>query len=387
MIDFTYHNPTKVVFGRTSEQAIGQETRKLGDRALLVYGRGAIIELGLLDRVTRLLAAEDIEYVALGGVQPNPRLNLVEDGIRLCKLHGLNAVLAVGGGSVIDTAKAIAIGVPYEGEVWDFYDGTAEPATALPLGVVLTISAAGSESSDGSVIMREEGLLKRFCNSALIIPKFAVLNPEYTFSLDPYQTSCGGSDILAHLMERYFTHVAHVDYTDRLLEATMRTIINYVPLALANPQDYDVRAEIMWAGTIAHNDLLGTGRIGDWGSHMIEHELSGIYDIAHGAGMAIVFPAWMKYVWRENPDRFVQFAQRVFDVDLAVAERDLIIARGIERLEGFYRSIGLPVRLCDAGIDDGRLLEMAAKCCQAGPRGNLRQLCEEDVYRVLVLAR
>jgi alcohol dehydrogenase YqhD (iron-dependent ADH family) len=386
MIDFTYYNPAKIIFGRSSEEVIGREVKNLGDRVLLVYGGDTVGKLGILGKVTQSLAAEGIEYVALGGVQPNPRLSSVEEGIRLCRLHGLNAVLAIGGGSPIDAAKAIAAGVPYEGCVWDFFDGTAQPKSALPVAVVLTIAAAGSECSDGSVVTKEEGLLKRPCNSVHIIPKLAILNPEYTVSLPPYQTACGGSDILAHLIEHYFTQVTHVDYTDRLLEATMRTILTYVPLALDDPGDYDIRAEIMWAGTLAQNNLLCTGRRGDWGSHMVEHELSAIYDIAHGAGMAIVIPAWMKYVWHESPSRFVQFAQRVFDIDLPAAEQDLIVAQGIGRLEGWYRSIGLPVRLGDAGIDESRLREMARKCCQDGPRGNLMKLYEEDVYRIYQLA-
>jgi alcohol dehydrogenase len=386
MIDFTYHNPTKIVFGRSSEEVIGKEVRKLGDRVLLVYGGDTVSRLGILDKVTRSLAAEGVDYVELGGVRPNPRLASVEEGIRLCRLHDLNVVLAVGGGSPIDAAKAIAAGAVYEGCVWDFFSGVAEPKSALPVAVVLTIAAAGSESSNGSVITKEEGMLKRPCNSAQIIPKLAIMNPEYTVSLPAYQTACGGADIFAHLVEHYFTQVTHVDYTDRLLEATMRTILTYVPLALDDPSDYDIRAEIMWAGTLAQNNLLSTGRRGDWGSHMVEHELSAIYDIAHGAGMAIAIPAWMKYVWRENPSRFVQFAQRVFDVDLPVAQQDLIVALGIGRLEAWFRSIGLPVRLGEAGIDESRLREMARKCCQDGPRGSWKELHEEDVYRIYELA-
>jgi alcohol dehydrogenase len=386
MIDFTFHNPTKIVFGRSSEEVIGKEVRKLGDRVLLVYGGDTVVRLGILDKVTRSLAAEGVEYVELGGVRPNPRLGSVEEGIRLCRSHGLNVVLAVGGGSPIDAAKAIAAGVAYEGCVWDFFSGVAEPQSALPVAVVLTIAAAGSEASNGSVITKEDGMLKRACNSAEIIPKLAIMNPEYTLSMPAYLTACGGADILAHLFENYFTQVMHVDYTDRLLEATMRTIIAYVPLALQHPDDYDIRAEIMWAGTIAQNGLLSTGRRGDWGAHMVEHELSAAYDISHGAGMALVGPAWMRYVWQENPSRFVQFAQRVFDVDLPLAEQELIINLGIEKLEEWYRSIGLPVRLGEAGIDESRLREMAQKCCQDGPRGNLKKLYEEDVYRIYALA-
>lgn len=260
------------------------------------------------------------------------------------------------------------------------------PAAALPIGVVLTIPAAGSETSDSSVITKEDGLLKRSCDSAFMTPRFAALNPEFTCTLPDYQTACGASDILAHLMERYFTQVEHVDFTDRLLEATMRTILDFAPLALAHPMDYDVRAEIMWAGTVAHNNLLQTGRIGDWASHAIEHELSAIYDIAHGAGLSIVFPAWMKYVWKENPDRFVQFASRVFGVEVFLGNKERAVEEAIGRLERFYRTLGLPTRLKEADIPADRLREMAKKCTLTGPAGHFKELGEEDVLAIYHLA-
>jgi len=258
---------------------------------------------------------------------------------------------------------------------------------ALPVGVVLTIPAAGSESSPSSVITNEDGWFKRSIGTELIIPKFAILNPETSYTLPAYQTACGASDILAHLMERYFTQVPNVDFTDRLIEANIRTILNNAPLALKNPRDYNVRAEIMWAGAVAHNNLLNTGRIGDWGSHDIEHEISGAYDIAHGAGLSIVFPAWMKYVYKHNKDKFVQFAMRVFDVDFSFEDKDRIIFEMIERLEAWYLRMGLPIRLSHVNIGDERLREMADKCMVGRTHvGNFVQLKADDVYEIYKLA-
>lgn len=387
MENFTFYNPAKIIFGKGTENQVGKEMKKLSSRVLLVYGGGTIKRIGLYDTVVKSLNAENISFVELGGVQPNPRLQLVREGIKLCREHKLDAILAVGGGSTIDTAKGIAAGVNYDGDVWDFYERKAGPDEALPIGVVLTIPAAGSESSMGSVITKEEGLLKRSCGNVSMIPKFAIMNPEFTFSLPSYQTACGASDILAHLMERYFTQVEHVDFTDRLIEATMKTVIDYASLAIKEPENYDVRAEIMWAGTIAHNSLLNTGRLGDWGSHQIEHEISAIYDIAHGAGLSIVFPAWMKYVCHENMDRFVQFAVRVFGVNMTLTDKELVVKQGIQKLEEFYYSLGLPVYLKEVDIPDDRLKEMAEKCCKKGPQGNFKKLYENDVFEILKLAR
>ena len=257
----------------------------------------------------------------------------------------------------------------------------------MPIGVILTIPAAGSETSSGTVITNDENQLKRSMGSEVLIPKFAILNPELTYSLPPYQTACGASDIVAHLMERYFTHVKHVDYTDRLIEASIRCILNFAPKVLVEPDNYDARAEIMWVGTIAHNNLLSTGRIGDWASHDIEHELSGAYDIAHGAGLSIIFPAWMKYVYKENPDRFVQFAVRVFDVDLPFENKEAIILEGISCLERFYKLMNLPTRLSDANIGEERLREMTDKAMIGRDAfGNFKNLTSEDIYNIYKLA-
>ena len=387
MLNFEFSCPTKIVFGRGAEARAGEETKKHSRKVLLHYGSDRIKKSGLFDRVAAALREAGVEYRELGGVQPNPRLGLVRRGISLCREEGIDFILAVGGGSAIDSAKAIAMGVPYAGDVWDFYSGKAFAEKALPVGVVLTIPAAGSEASPSSVITDEEGPVKAGCTNELLRPVFALLNPELTFSLPAYQTACGAADIMAHVMERYFTPVRDVDFTDRLCEATMKTIINNVPIAIREPEDYAARAEIMWAGTVAHNDLLGTGRMGDWASHDIEHELSALYDVPHGAGLAVVFPAWMKYVYKEDPARFVQYAVRVWDVDLPFADQEGIVLEGIRRLAEFFRSIGLPTTLKELGVPEDRLEEMAARCTSRGPVGSLKKLAKEDVLAIYRLAR
>jgi len=321
-------------------------------------------------------------------VKPNPRLQLVHEGVKLCKENNLGLILAVGGGSVIDSAKAIAMGAMIEGDVWDFYLGKGEPKAALPIGTVLTIPAAGSEASTGTVITNEEGWLKRAVNSELIYPRFSILNPELAFTLPQFQIACGVTDMMAHLMERYFTNVKHVELTDRLLEATMKTIISQAPLVLQNPKNYDAWAEIMWSGTIAHNNLLDTGRLGDWASHDIEHEISGIYDIAHGAGLAVVFPAWMKYVVEHDVNRFVQWAVRVWNVEMDVFDPAAVAKEGIAKMESFFRFLGLGTRLSELGINADRIDEMATKCTDGNKHtvGNFVKLDRESIKKILELA-
>jgi hypothetical protein len=273
--------------------------------------------------------------------------------------------------------------------VWDFYLGKGQPTAALPVGTVLTIPAAGSEASTGTVITKEEGWLKRAVNSDLIYPRFSVLNPELAFTLPPFQIACGAMDITAHLMERYFTNVKNVAFTDRLLEATMKTIIAQAPKLIRNPKDYDAWAEFMWAGTIAHNNLLNTGRIGDWASHDIEHEISGIYDVAHGAGLAVVFPAWMKHVYKQDVERFVQWAVRVWNVELDVFNPQAVVLEGIARMERFFTSLGIGTTLDSLGIKDDRIDEMAEKCTDGDTRtvGNFVKLDRKAVAAILRLAR
>jgi alcohol dehydrogenase YqhD (iron-dependent ADH family) len=389
MINFDFVSPTKIIFGKGTEERVGVETARFTKKCLLHYGGGSIKKTGLYDKVVKALKEAGVEYIELSGVAPNPRLSLVKEGIRICRENDIKFVLAVGGGSVIDSAKAICAGVTYDGDVWDFFEGKAEPKECLDLGVVLTIAAAGSEASKSCVITNEDGWYKRGMNYDIIRPRFSILNPELTFTVSPYQTACGAVDIMAHIMERYFTHTKNVELTDRLCEGALKTVINNVPKVLVEPDNYEARAEIMWAGTLAHNGLLDTGRVGDWASHQIEHELSAIYDIAHGAGLAIVFPAWCKYVYKANISRFAQFAVRVWNVDYSFENPEETALEGINRMEKFFREIGMPVTLKDANIPDDRLEEMANKCKlpNGDTVGSIVKLTRKDVLNIYKLAR
>lgn len=389
MQNFTFLNSSKIIFGKDTEMLVGNEVKRYSNKVLLCTGGGSIKVSGLYDKVITSLKENKIEYVELSGIQANPRLSLVYEGIKLCRDNNLDFVLGVGGGSVIDTAKAIAVGVPYEGDVWDFYLMKAKPEKALPVGDILTIPATGTEASVSSVITNEDGLFKRGLNSELIRPVFSILNPVLTYTLPDYQTACGAADMMAHIIERYFTNVENVDLTDRLCEATLKTIINNTPIVLNDKENYAARAEIMWAGTIAHNGLLDTGRIGDWASHGIEHELSALYDIAHGAGLSIVFPAWMKHVYKHNVNKFVQFAVRVWDVDLSFESNEAIALEGIKRMTEFFKKIGLPVTLREAGIPENRIEEMADKCTNSDRKtiGNFVKLNKADIVNIYNLAK
>jgi hypothetical protein len=388
MNDFNYQNPTRIIFGRDAEAQIGRYTREMGKRTLLHYGEGSIKRTGLYDRVAEALRRDGVDFVELGGVKPNPRYSLVKEGMELCRREGVDNILAVGGGSVIDSAKAIAVGVYHGEDIWGCFIGEKEVRGAIPIGCVLTIPAAGSESSEVSVITNEDGGYKRGMHSHHIYPRFAVINPEVTLTLPPYQVGCGCTDIFAHLMERYFTNVRNVDVSDRMLEGLMRSVIINAPITLANIGDYDSRAEVCWAGTLAHNGLLDCGRVGDWASHQIEHELSAMFDVAHGAGLAIVIPSWMRYVYRDNVDKFVQFAVRVMDVGLAFEDREAIALEGIARLERFFASIGMPTRISQLdGVvcGDGEVREMADKTVRhsGGKRGQFKTLYRDDIEKIL----
>ncbi len=388
MIDFTFQNPTRIHFGKTALEHLTEEAERYGKRILLVYGGGSIKRIGLYDQVMDKLAALGASVWELSGVQPNPRLSLVNQGIVLCREHAVQLVLAVGGGSVIDTAKAIANGACYDGDVWDLFIGKGSNTEALPLGTIVTIPAAGSEMSYSCVITREEDQCKCGRSSPLNLPKFSILNPEYTYSLPPYQTAYGVVDIMAHMMERYFTQVEHVELTDRLTEGALRTVINNAPIVFAKPDDYDARAEIMWAGCLAHNTLYQTGRVGDWASHKLEHELSALYDIAHGAGLAIIFPAWMKYVLpRGGEKKLAQFAVRVFDVPQQGSAEEQAL-EGIRRLEAFYHSLGLTTTLHENNIGPENFDRMANRCVQlmGGSLGAFVKLCPDDCKAIYELA-
>jgi len=388
MDEFVFQNPTRIYFGKSHEAEVGRIVAQYGSRVLLHFGGKSAERSGLLPLIRKELASAGIEYFELGGVQPNPRLSLVYKGIEMCRAHKLDLVLAVGGGSAIDSAKAIAAGAPYSGDVWDFYTGKAFPEKALAVGTVLTIPAAGSESSPGSVITKEEGLLKRAVNADCLFPRFSILNPERCFTLPREQVANGVTDIMCHLMERYFTNSKPVEFIDRLIEATLKTVISSAPRVLENPTSYDDWAELMWAGTIAHNNLLSTGREGDWASHDIEHELSALYDIAHGAGLAIVTPAWMKYNFRHDVARFAQYAVRVWGVEDYFFDPERTALEGIARLEAFWSSIGQKVRLSGLGIGGDRLAEMARKCTDGDTHtvGHFVPLKSKDIEAIYKLA-
>lgn len=389
MQNFVYDRSTKVIFGKDTELEVGKEVRRFTDKIMLHYGGGSIKKYGVYNRVMKSLKDAGVEVVELGGVVPNPKLELVREGIKLCKKEKVGLVLAVGGGSAIDSAKAIAVGTPYDGDVWDFAENKLVAEEALPVGVVLTIPAAGSETSQYAVVTNEDGPypLKRdvvVSNNQIIRPEFAIMNPEITYTLPPYQTACGASDIIAHVMERYFTDVKNVELTDRLCEATIKTVMHNALIALEKPEDYAARAEIMWAGSLAHNDLMGTGRQGDFSSHMIEHELSAIYDIAHGAGLSIIFPAWMKYVYKYNVERFAQFASRIMNADTNFESLEQTALEGIAKLEDFYKAMDLPTRLSDVDIPDDRFEDMAKKSVKLGA---IKKLDDKDVVEIYKIAK
>lgn len=389
MENFRFKNSTEIIFGRNRERQVGLEINNYhnsADKVLLHYGGGSIKRYGTYETIVKSLEEADLDIVELGGVKPNPRLGLVNEGIELCREKNVDFILAVGGGSVIDSAKAISIGVPYEGDVWDFYKGEREIKSKLPVGVVLTIAAAGSEASHGSVITNEEEELKRPCNSRKLRPEFAILNPKLTYTLPEFQTACGAVDIFSHVMERYFTNTEGVGLIDRLCESVMRTVAANAPKVIEEPENYDARAQLMWGSTLAHNDLLGTGREEDWASHRIEHELSGIYDIAHGAGLAIIFPAWMKYVYQHDVPRFAQFADRVWGVETNYSSLEETALKGIARTESFFSKLGLPTHLSDVDIDDSRVEEMAEKRTKDGPVGNFVELDKDDVLEIYKMA-
>ncbi len=387
MENFVFQNTTKIIFGRDSEKNVGIETKKYSNKILLHYGSGSIKKYGLYEKIIKYLKEEGIEVIELPGVEPNPKISLVREGIKICRENSINFILAVGGGSAIDSAKAISIGIPYNGDVWEFFERKANAKSAVPVGIVLTIPGSGSESSNVTVITDGEKLIKRGYHNQALLPKFAILNPELSFTLPPYLTASGAADVMAHTMERYFTQTKKADLTDRLCESSLITVIENTPLVLANPEDYEGRAEIMWTSSIAHNGLLGTGRVEDWASHKLAHELSSYYGVTHGAALAIIFPAWMKYVYKQNIERFVQFAVRVLGVDACFGSQEQIILEGIRRLENFYKEIGLPITLKELDINSEKFDEMATKCVIFGSIGNFMKLNKDDVINIYKLAR
>ena len=387
MNNFNFYSPTQFIFGRERENETGKYVNRFGgSRVLIHYGSGSVVKSGLLDRVKKSLNEAGIWHTELGGVVPNPRSGLVYQGINIVKTNNIDFVLAVGGGSVIDSAKAIALGALYEGDFWDFYCGK-RIEKALPVATILTLTAAGSEGSMGSVITHENGMLKRAANHDVLRPVFSVLNPELTCSLPPYQTACGVVDMMAHVMERYFTNTQNVEITDRLAEGILLTIINEAPKVMADPANYEARANLMWAGMVAHNDTCGVGRDSDWSSHQMEHELSGLYDVAHGAGLAVMFPAWMKYVMHHDLMRFAQFATRVWGCEMDFQSPEITALKGIEQYEQFVSSLGMPIRFDQLGAKAEDIPVLVEKL-GLGERtlGSFVKLSSEDVRKIYELA-
>lgn len=389
MDNFTFYSPTYFVFGKDTEKKTGHYVSRFGGTKVLIhYGGGSVKRTGLLDRVMASLEAADIPYIELGGAMPNPRSGLVYEGIDLCRREGVDFILAVGGGSTIDSAKAIAAGVKYDGDFWDFYSKGLPITEALPVGTILTIAAAGSEGSPDSVITHEDGMLKRGASGEAIRPIFSILNPQLTFTLPPEQTANGIADIMAHVFERYFTNTKGVEVTDRLCEAILLTMVKESPKVMANPEDYDARANIMWAGMVAHNNLCGVGREQDWSSHGIEHELSALYDVAHGAGLAVIFPAWMKYVMKHDVNRFAQIAVRVWGCHMDFANPETTALEGIKRLEEFWKSLGLPSNFEELGAKEEDIPFMVKNMGlkEGQHRGNFVPLYNEDIEKIYRLA-
>ena len=388
MNNFTFISPTEFVFGKDTENDCGAYVKKYGgSRVLIHYGSGSVVRSGLLDRVKASLDAAGIYYVLLGGVQPNPRDTLIYEGIALCRKEQVDFILSVGGGSCIDSAKGIALGVPYDGDFWDFY-GTGKPVEqALPIGTVLTIAAAGSEGSGASVVTKEEGMLKRDTGSDLLRPRFSILNPALTQTLPAYQTACGATDIMAHVFERYFTNTKEVEITDRLCEAVLLTMIKETPRVIADPDNYEARANIMWAGTVAHNDIVGVGRSQDWNSHGIEHELSGLYDCAHGAGLAVVMPAWMEFVCSHNVLRFAQMAVRIWGCEMNFENPEDTARKGIACFRRFLHDIGMPVNFAELGAKEEDIPVLVEKFGLGdGKTGGFVALSSADVAEILHIA-
>ena len=391
MFNFSYYTPTQVVFGRDAEAHTGALVKAQGCKKVLIhYGGGSVVRSGLLGRIKASLDKEGVTYIELGGVVPKPRLSLVYQGIELCKKEGVDFILAVGGGSVIDSSKAIAYGLAEDADVWELYDRARQAKACLPVGVVLTIAAAGSEMSDSSVITKDEGGIKRGYSSDLCRPRFAIMNPELTATLPPYQTASGCADIMMHTMERYFTPNGTMDLTDSLAEGLMRTVMDNAVILRDDPANYDARAEIMWAGSLSHNGLTGCGSDGgDWATHGLEHEMGGMFDVTHGAGLAAVWGSWARYVYRDCLDRFVKFAVNVMGVENTGAPEDVAL-KGIQAMEDFYRSIQMPTCFSELGIAPTQeqlstMAHMFHIAC-GGKKGTAKVLQEADFLKIYEMA-
>ena len=393
MNSFEFQFATKMIFGKDKELCVGEEIKALGGtRVLMAYGGNSIKRSGLYDRVKKVLDEAGLMVWELPGVVPNPRVSLVRKGIEICREEKIDFLLAVGGGSVIDTCKSISFGVFYEGDVWDLITGKSQPGTKrIPVGDILTIPAAGSEGSDSCVISDETISVKAGFGSPLMRPVFSIMNPELTFTLPPYQTACGGMDIMAHAMERYFSHTESVETTDRMAEGFLKTLVHNLPIVLENPEDYGARAEIMLCGTFAQNDMTGVGREQDWFNHGLEHQISGFYDLAHGAGLGISFPAWMEYLSekKECTEKLAQYAVRVWNVEMDFRCPEKTAKEGARRLKEFVRKSGLPLTLQEAGIGTERFEEIADNMTDKGQHtcGAFYPMTKQDILDLLNLMK
>ena len=387
MNNFNFYSPTYFAFGKGKENEVGALVKRFGgSRVLLHYGGGSVKKNGVFDSVVKSLNEAQIPFVELGGVKPNPRSGLVYEGIELCRKEKIDFILAIGGGSTIDSAKAIALGTPYDGDFWDFYRTGTPVEKALPIGTVLTIAAAGSEGSAATVITNEENKLKWSASGDVLRPKFSVMNPEFTCTLPAYQTACGITDIMIHVCERYFTNTKDVEITDRLCEAVLKAMIEEAPKVMGDLTNYEARANIMWAGMIAHNNIIGVGRDQDWGTHAIEHELSSLYDCAHGAGLAVIAPAWMKFVYKHDINRFAQFAVRVWGCDMNFASPEATALEGIHRFEIFLKSIGMPTTFAELGAKEEDIPGMVEQLCKRTSIGNFVKIGAEEAEAIFRLA-
>ncbi|UFJ40011.1 iron-containing alcohol dehydrogenase [Brevibacillus humidisoli] len=382
MNNFIYRNPTELIFGKGQLSKLAEKVEAYGRKILLVYGGGSIKRFGLYDKVMSILGEHGCQVAELAGVEPNPRLSTVQKGIELCRQQQIDWILAVGGGSVIDAAKAVAVGVPYDGDVWDFYTRKAAARDALPLGTILTLAATGSEMNRGSVITNWE--TKEKYGAGTTFPAFSILDPEHTYSVPRDQTVYGICDMLSHVFEQYFSHTPEIPLQTRIAEGIMLTVIENAERVLADPEDYDARANLMYCGTMALNGTLAMGVETDWATHSIEHAVSAVYDIPHGGGLSIIFPNWMKYVYRENVSRFKQFAERVWQVDPAGKSDEEVALEGIARTRAFFDRIGAPSRLQEYEIGDEQLDLMADKAVPYGPIGRFKQLKVDDVREILI---
>lgn len=382
MLNFNYSIPTNVYFGKGKMDSLPKQIKQYGSKILLTYGGGSIKSNGIYDKVVNLLKENNIEYFELGGVDPNPRITTVREGIKICKENNVDFILALGGGSVIDCSKTIAAGCYYDGDPWDFFIGKARIKNALPLGTVVTLAATGSEMNGNAVISNVDTQEKLGTYGEALKPKFSILDPVNTFTVPKTQTAAGTADIMSHIFEQYFSSTEGTYIQDRMAEALLKTCIKYGPMAVEEPENYEARANLMWASTLALNGLLTYGKITDWATHGIEHELSAIYDITHGVGLAILTPNWMSYVLDDTTlEKFVEYGVNVWDIE-RTKEKLLIAKEAIERTKEFFISLGIPSTLTEVGIGEDKLSEMAVKATKRGPQGNFKKLFEEDVLKI-----